>query len=77
VTFQLFFSASATQAAIIFFTSADVRHGLVRMVSPKKSARKIPEFRECVDTGAQFGEAGKLLCRKHHAFARVCRGACF
>src|SRR5262249_59308117 len=33
-TFQLLRSASARQAAIIFFTSAEVRHGLVRMVSP-------------------------------------------
>src|SRR5438045_2402147 len=30
-TFQLFFSASAAQAAIIFFTSAEVRQGLVRI----------------------------------------------
>src|SRR5262249_44554008 len=33
-TFHLFFSASAMQAAIIFFTSAAVRHGLLRMASP-------------------------------------------
>src|SRR5271154_3456772 len=30
-TFHPFFSASAAQAAIIFFTSAEVRHGLVRI----------------------------------------------
>src|SRR5262245_34717590 len=33
-TFHLFFSASAMQAAIMVFTSAEVRHGLFRMASP-------------------------------------------
>jgi hypothetical protein len=33
-TFQLFFSASALQAAIILWASPDVRQGLVRMSSP-------------------------------------------
>src|SRR5262245_53732660 len=33
-TFHLFLSASATQAASIFFTSAAVRHGLLRMSAP-------------------------------------------
>src|ERR1700722_8886417 len=33
-TAQLFFLASASLAASIVFTSADVRHGLLRMVAP-------------------------------------------
>src|SRR5215469_16811596 len=33
-TFHLFFSASAMEAASIFLTSADVRHGLLRMEAP-------------------------------------------
>src|SRR5208283_205452 len=33
-TAQLFLPASASQAASIFFTSADVRHGLLRMIAP-------------------------------------------
>src|SRR5262249_35262580 len=35
-TFQLFLSASALQAAIIVCASAEVRQGLVRMVSPSR-----------------------------------------
>src|SRR4051812_43510531 len=39
-TFHLFFSASAMQAAIIVFTSAEVRHGLLRMASPCRESRQ-------------------------------------
>ena len=35
VTFHLFFCASALQAVIIFWTSVDVRAGLVRMAFPR------------------------------------------
>src|SRR5262249_3499038 len=38
-TLHLFFSASAMQAAIMVFTSAEVRHGLLRMASPCGESR--------------------------------------
>src|SRR5262249_60863508 len=52
-TFHLFFAASAMQAAIMVFTSAEVRHGLFRMASPCEESRS-------TDRSARRGAASSI-----------------